>query len=188
MAKFKINDALAEKMASDYLNEKMSPQQIGERYKHHPATVRRALIRIGTDIRSQSEGINYAKERIGKAHRGKKRNFTEEHLENSRKASRLRRLNYESVSIKGDGYLEINNGKNKGKKSHVVVMESFLGRPLRDGEIVHHIDHDTTNNDIDNLALMTASAHARLHRFEELLVHYRKRNKDGTFKKGEQNA
>lgn len=34
---------------------------------------------------------------------------------------------------------------------------------IPDGFVVHHIDLDKTNNDINNLALMTVSAHARLH-------------------------
>lgn len=29
--------------------------------------------------------------------------------------------------------------------------------------VVHHVDGDQTNNDLDNLALMTASAHTVLH-------------------------
>ena len=45
-----------------------------------------------------------------------------------------------------------------------VVMERKLGRPLRDDEIVHHIDGDARNDDPSNLELMTQSDHARLHR------------------------
>ena len=62
-------------------------------------------------------------------------------------------------------------------------MESFIGRKLKNTEVVHHIDGDSTNNDIDNLALMTAAAHTRLHRYEDYLVGFnRKRNLKGEFK------
>lgn len=47
---------------------------------------------------------------------------------------------------------------------HVVVMCEALGlTELPDGFVVHHIDHDPTNNALNNLALLTASAHSRLH-------------------------
>ena len=79
-------------------------------------------------------------------------------------------------------YPRFTRGKYKGKFVHQVVMETWLGRPLVDGEAVHHIDGDKTNNDIDNLALMTLSGHARLHRFEdELAGKQLKRNSKGEF-------
>jgi hypothetical protein len=46
---------------------------------------------------------------------------------------------------------------------HRSVMEQALGRPLEDGEVVHHIDHDSLNNQRWNLQLMRRSDHARLH-------------------------
>ena len=61
-------------------------------------------------------------------------------------------------------------GENKGKSVHVIAMESRLGRKLMPDEIVHHIDGNKHNNDINNLALMTRSAHARLHRREENMI------------------
>jgi hypothetical protein len=42
-------------------------------------------------------------------------------------------------------------------------MSNHLGRALRPGEYVHHIDENPANNDISNLALVTASEHALLH-------------------------
>lgn len=48
---------------------------------------------------------------------------------------------------------------------HVLVAESKIGRPLLDGEVVHHIDRDKLNNDPDNLQVLPSqSAHAKLHR------------------------
>jgi len=44
------------------------------------------------------------------------------------------------------------------------VMEEFLGRQLTDNEIVHHIDLNKTNNNIDNLHLYDSySAHKEVH-------------------------
>jgi len=47
---------------------------------------------------------------------------------------------------------------------HRLVMECKLGRPLKRTEIVHHKDRNTTNNNEDNLEIMTQSEHVRLHR------------------------
>lgn len=47
---------------------------------------------------------------------------------------------------------------------HSVVMCKALGlTEIPEGYVVHHIDGDRHNNDIDNLALMTNSAHSKLH-------------------------
>jgi hypothetical protein len=42
-------------------------------------------------------------------------------------------------------------------------MEEHIGRYLKPGEVVHHIDGDKTNNDISNLMLLTNSDHMKLH-------------------------
>lgn len=47
---------------------------------------------------------------------------------------------------------------------HRILMEEKLGRKLTPNEVVHHIDGNKTNNDIDNLAVMTRAEHAILHR------------------------
>ncbi len=46
---------------------------------------------------------------------------------------------------------------------HILIMQGLLGRLLRKGEIVHHIDENRLNNDPINLQLMTGTAHRKLH-------------------------
>lgn len=46
---------------------------------------------------------------------------------------------------------------------HQLVMEKHIGRYLKKGEVVHHIDGNKSNNDINNLLLLTNSDHAKLH-------------------------
>ena len=41
-----------------------------------------------------------------------------------------------------------------GKHEHRLVAEEKLGRPLRKGEVVHHIDGDYKNNDPNNLMIL----------------------------------
>jgi len=51
---------------------------------------------------------------------------------------------------------------------HRYVMEQFLGRPLLTNEHVHHKDEDTLHNTLDNLELLTASAHTIHHHTKKL--------------------
>lgn len=48
---------------------------------------------------------------------------------------------------------------------HRLVVSKKLGRPLRDGEVVHHIDGDKQNNRAKNLQVMTRAEHYKLHHF-----------------------
>ena len=53
--------------------------------------------------------------------------------------------------------------KNYVLRSHLVV-EKHLGRYLVNGEVVHHLNHDCTDDRIENLQVMSWSEHSRLHR------------------------
>lgn len=46
---------------------------------------------------------------------------------------------------------------------HTVLMEIHIGRYLTDNEVVHHLDGNRNNNDINNLALMTRKEHQSMH-------------------------
>ena len=47
---------------------------------------------------------------------------------------------------------------------HILVAEKALNRKLIKGEIVHHIDEDKKNNNIENLAILPSqSIHAKVH-------------------------
>lgn len=67
------------------------------------------------------------------------------------------------------GYIEIycpDHPKASVRKTiyeHTLVAEKKLNRYLRDGETVHHIDYDKTNNNPENLIVLTNPDHARLH-------------------------
>jgi hypothetical protein len=54
--------------------------------------------------------------------------------------------------------------KYHGRHEHRVVAEQMLNRPLRKGEVVHHIDGNKRNNAPENLLVLSSQAeHARLH-------------------------
>lgn len=52
-------------------------------------------------------------------------------------------------------------------REHIATMEKILGYPIPKGYVVHHKDEDTTNNDPDNLQLMTKKEHDRLHKLKQ---------------------
>ncbi len=62
-----------------------------------------------------------------------------------------------------DGY-EVIRIKGKPVRYHRYLMEKKLGRKLKSSEIVHHIDGDKLNNDINNLFLCeNVSEHNLIH-------------------------
>ena len=80
--------------------------------------------------------------------------------EKQRASNRLAQLEI-TKSIKPTTYR-----KYFGKHEHRVVAEKKIGRPIRPGEHVHHIDGDKHNNHSDNLIVLSASDHLRLHAME----------------------
>jgi len=53
---------------------------------------------------------------------------------------------------------------------HRVVAEQILGRPLKSGEVVHHIDHNRRNNSPDNIIVFESrAAHSRFHQGGRLI-------------------
>lgn len=55
--------------------------------------------------------------------------------------------------------------KTYGRHTHRVVAEQMLGRALRPGEVVHHIDRNKRNNNPENLMVFSSQAeHAVWHK------------------------
>lgn len=53
--------------------------------------------------------------------------------------------------------------KEIGRHQHRIRMEEKIGRKLSGDEIIHHIDGNKHNNDINNLQIVTRAEHARIH-------------------------
>lgn len=90
--------------------------------------------------------------------------YSEEHKKNIRTA--LRKVNNGGVrSNQGRGYRQIivddYHPRKKDRKGgsyifeHILVMEKEIGRFLQNHEIVHHIDKNKQNNNIENLYLFS---------------------------------
>ena len=80
--------------------------------------------------------------------------------------------NYKGLCEDGRGYITVckpdwYTGRKKYSRifyHHIVICKALGLTEIPRGFCVHHIDANTRNNDISNLALMTLSAHAKLHK------------------------
>ena len=126
------------------------------------SAVRTYLLKSGVTLRSRAEGIRLAAHKISAATIGRKRGPMSDATKAKLRAVRLG--SGRGFSVKRRGYIQITTGAQKGRHQHVVIMEGLLGRRLHPDEVVHHIDENTYNNSLSNLAIMTRSAHTSLHR------------------------
>lgn len=55
-------------------------------------------------------------------------------------------------------------------REHRLVMADYIGRPLTDGEHVHHENHNRGDNRIENLSLMAKADHHAMHNAERVIV------------------
>ncbi len=69
--------------------------------------------------------------------------------------------------INEHGYRELpvpnSTDKHRYRVEHREVMETHLGRPLYEWEVVHHINCNKLDNRLENLAVLSRSEHAALH-------------------------
>lgn len=46
---------------------------------------------------------------------------------------------------------------------HILVAEKFLGRPMLENEVCHHLDGNRSNNRIENVIVLLRNQHNKLH-------------------------
>ena len=67
------------------------------------------------------------------------------------------------VGKEGKKYWMVQEPGNPRRLEHIVIAESALGRKLREGEVVHHVNGDTLDNKHRNLLVCSNSYHRSLH-------------------------
>lgn len=146
------------------------------------STVRSRLLVAGVQLRTRDEGLRLRAEHLSAMNSRPRGPLSEQAKRNIATARRAwGEANAKGTSVKPNGYVEYTRGEHKGRSVHVVVMEERLGRRLKPDEHVHHINGDRTDNSPDNLALVTRSGHARLHRREEMISGNDRRRENGRF-------
>ena len=71
-----------------------------------------------------------------------------------------------------NGYwlIKVREGGGRWDKEHILIAQAEIGRELRDGEHVHHINCVRDDNRPENLAVLTAGDHSRAHTSLNALV------------------
>lgn len=60
-------------------------------------------------------------------------------------------------------YIRITTPEGKRMHEHRYLMQIHIGRELTKNEHIHHINHDKQDNRIENLEILTISAHSKAH-------------------------
>lgn len=156
-----------------YLDEQKSMNEIAKELNVAVGSVYNYIKKY--NIQPRKYRTERSKQKISKANKGRKSVLKGTHLSEERK-EKLR-----ISKSKGIGKKELHNGyyriyfpdhpKSDARGwilEHTLIMECYIGRWIKDDEVVHHKNEIRTDNRIENLQLMTRKEHSKYHRLKKL--------------------
>lgn len=180
----RFDDAPISDIVSDY-EAGLTIAEVGDKYNIPGRTIHSWLVKVGIPRRRGGipKGTHFSEERRKRLNPRKGWKMTDEQKQ---KLSEARRCTFNGLNGYGHtkpqnrGYVQAYCPLHPKAHSdgyvmlHTVVMEQHIGRYLIDDEVVHHINHDRTDNRIENLMLMKKREHMSMHMKER----YQKRREE----------
>lgn len=157
-----------------YWEDKKSLREIGEMYGVSAARVYKWCKRLGVETRDwTTKGLKFPDRKLSKEHKEKLRKWhtgrplapehrkkvTEALLDIVKKRTPLVGTIRKSHGV----YLKIKTAPGVWKYLHRHIVEQKIGRVLKKEEEVHHINFDSSDNNIDNLIVLSRKDHLLLH-------------------------
>ena len=81
----------------------------------------------------------------------------------------IMKTKFGNAKISNKGYYIITSGKegNHNKMLHRLIWEDWYDKPVPKGYVIHHLDHDKLNNNIQNLQCVEDDLHRKHHNKED---------------------
>ena len=159
-------------MMREYESGKYTLKQVGEMFNVCAATAYYMLRDAGCAFihKRRKPFTEKEREQRSKVHKGKKLSEEQRRIISERNSCDYNGLN-------GYGHTKQHNGgyvlayvphhphahKDGYVMLHTVLMERAIGRYLESNEVVHHINHDRSDNRLENLMLMDKHEHQSMH-------------------------
>jgi hypothetical protein len=162
-----------------YLDSELTLNEIGDVYSCSAGTIRKFMVRYNIPMRKAAhlEQTERAKKKISE--KSKNRKASPETREKHRQAllgkTREKSRNWKGGIVYIDGYRYIRkpehpNARNSYINESALVMEKHIGRFLKKGEVVHHMNRIRDDNRIENLKLFSSQGeHLRYHNLYDKL-------------------
>lgn len=154
-----------------YIIEHKTMKQVADELGIAVGTVYNYMKKYGIESREAHKGMKgrthtkEVRDHLSATLKGRKR--SDESIKRMSEASKKGGIGHKKK--RSDGYMSIYFPDHPKCTSdgyimeHVLVMESIIGRWLREDEVVHHVNRKRDDNRKENLKLMTKSEHMSFH-------------------------